>query len=119
MKTILAALLLTAATALPASAQAIGGHYRAEGTNINGSPYSGDVEITLTSDTTCVISWKTGATTSEGICSRNDDTFAAAYRMGDAVGLVIYKVAEDGSMDGLWTIAGEKGNGTEKLTPAE
>jgi len=33
------------------------------------------------------------------------------------VGLVIYKVNDDGSMEGLWTIAGQGGTGTETLTP--
>ena len=102
----------------PASAQSIGGKYTVEGTNLDGSPYTGDVEITLTSSTTCVINWATGVTTAEGICSRNDDAFAAAYVMGDAIGLVIYKVLEDGTLDGLWTITGKEGNGAEKLTPA-
>lgn len=104
---------------VPASAQSIGGSYTVEGTNLDGSPYNGTAEITLTSSTTCVIEWKTGSTTSQGICSRNDDAFAAAYVMGDVFGLVVYKVLEDGSLDGLWTIAGKEGNGTEKLTPAQ
>ncbi len=32
--------------------------------------------------------------------------------------LVVYKVADDGTMHGLWTIAGQDGNGTEVLIPA-
>jgi len=99
-------------------AQDIGGRYTVEGTNHNGTAYQGTAEITLTSDTTCEIVWKTGATESKGICSRNDDTFAAAYVLQDAVGLVIYKVSDDGSMEGLWTIQGQPGTGTETLTPA-
>jgi hypothetical protein len=104
---------------VPASAQSIGGSYTVEGTNLDGSPYNGTAEITLISSTTCVIEWKTGSTTSQGICSRNDSAFAAAYVMGDVFGLVVYKVLEDGSLDGLWTIAGKEGNGAEKLTPAQ
>ena len=69
--------------------------------------------------TTCVIHWSTGGTESEGICSRNDNAFAAAYVLGDAMGLVVYKVMADGSLDGLWTIAGKEGIGTEVLTPAK
>jgi hypothetical protein len=104
---------------VPASAQDIGGKYTADGTNLDGSAYNGTVEVTLTSDTTCVIKWDTNGAASEGICARNGDSFAAAHITGGEVGLIIYKVAEDGSMDGLWTIAGKEGNGTEKLTPAE
>lgn len=100
-----------------ASAQSIGGAYKVEGTNHDGSTYEGDAQITLTSDTTCEIVWDTDGTTSEGICSRNDDAFAAAYVLDGDVGLVIYKVQPDGSMQGLWTIAGQEGTGTEVLTP--
>lgn len=100
-----------------ASAQSIGGEYSVDGKNLDGSPYTGEATITLTSDTTCVIQWKTGSTTSEGICSRNDDAFAAGYVLGNSYGLVIYKVQEDGSMEGLWTIQGQNGTGAETLTP--
>lgn len=109
--------LALAGLAGTAFAQDIGGRYTVAGTNHDGSAYEGTAEITLTSDTTCEIVWQTGDTTSQGICSRNSDAFAAAYVLEDAVGLVIYKVAADGSMDGLWTIQGEGGTGTEKLTP--
>jgi hypothetical protein len=101
----------------PAAAQSIGGSYSVAGTNLDGSNYTGTVEITLTSDTTCEIVWETNGAGSNGICSRNDDSFAAAYVMGEAVGLVIYKVQDDGILDGLWTIAGKEGTGTEVLTP--
>ena len=102
----------------PASAQSVGGKYNVEGTNFDGSTYTGTAEVTLTSSTTCVIHWETGSSTSDGICSRNGDAFAAAYKLGDAIGLVVYKVTENGVLDGIWTIAGKEGNGTEKLTPA-
>jgi hypothetical protein len=88
-----------------------------KGTNFSGSPYSGKATITIDSDTTCEIVWQTGSTTSNGICMRDSDSFAAAYRMGDAVGLVIYKIKDDGSLEGVWTIAGKSGAGTETLTP--
>jgi hypothetical protein len=119
MKKLIATASLMLAMLAPAAAQDIGGKYTAEGTNLDGSAYTGTAEITLTSDTTCVIKWETNGTTSEGICARNDDSFAAAHVTTGEIGLIIYKVAEDGSMDGLWTIAGKEGNGTEKLTPAE
>lgn len=119
MKKLIAAAAFGMLAAVPASAQAIGGNYHVQGTNLDGSTYSGTAQITLTSSTTCVIQWQTGGTTSQGICSRNGDAFAAAYVLGEAYGLVVYRVMEDGSLDGLWTIAGKEGNGTEKLTPAQ
>jgi hypothetical protein len=117
MKALLASALLVLLAA-PASAQSIGGAYKVAGTNFDGSPYGGTAEITLTSETTCVIKWQTGGSSSEGICMRNDDAFSAGYVMGDDIGLVVYKVMEDGSLHGLWTIAGKEGNGTEVLMPA-
>jgi hypothetical protein len=118
MKSILALTVVSLAFNAPAFAQtSIGGRYSVEGTNLNGSTYSGEAEITLTSDTTCEISWVTGSTTSVGICMRSDEVFSAAYRMGDVIGLVIYKVSPDGSMNGTWTIAGNGGAGTEVLIP--
>jgi len=118
MKPLLLSCAFALASILPAAAQSIGGKYNVEGTNLDGSPYNGTAEITLTSDTTCVIEWVTGGSTSQGICMRNDDAFSAGYVLGEAIGLVVYKVSEDGSMEGLWTIAGKSGNGTEHLTPA-
>ena len=113
----LRAALLLLASATVANAQSIGGDYAVKGANLDGSGYSGTARINLTSDTTCEIIWITGGTTSSGICSRNGDAFAAAYELGDAIGLVIYKMLPDGSLNGLWTIAGESGVGTEILTP--
>ncbi len=117
MKRALSVAIVGGLLAAPAAAQSVGGRYQVQGTNFNGSPYGGEAMITLTSETTCEIKWITGPTQSDGICMRNGGSFAAAYRMGDAVGLIIYEIMADGSMNGLWTIAGQNGNGTEVLTP--
>ncbi|MGV8938289.1 MAG: hypothetical protein ACOH2J_14295 [Allorhizobium sp.] len=113
--------LLTVAFALTLTASAVAqtvnaGKYTVEGTNLDGSSYSGTAEITLASQTTCVIEWKTGNTTSSGICMLHEDAFAAAYVLGDAIGLVVYKVTGDGTLEGAWTITGKDGSGTETLT---
>jgi hypothetical protein len=117
MKTGLVTLAMLAALSSPVLAEGFGGRYRVEGTNPNGSTYGGEAEITLTSETTCEIKWITGSTESFGICMRNDDSFAAGYRLGEEIGLVIYKVQADGSLHGLWTVAGKNGNGAEVLVP--
>jgi hypothetical protein len=111
-----AALGLLFAASVSTLAADIGGEYAVNGTNFDGSRYRGTAEIALTSDTTCNIVWQTGST-AQGICMRNGDSFAASYVMGDAIGLVIYRVNQDGSLEGLWTIAGQDGVGTETLTP--
>ena len=115
MRTLLAAAV--AALALPAAAQPITGTYDVEGTNFDGSPYSGEATITALSDVSCAIVWVTGPTTSDGICMRDGPVVAAGYRLGDAVGLIIYRQAPDGRLVGTWTLAGSDGVGTEVLTP--
>lgn len=109
--------LLAAAIAMPALGAGFGGTYSVKGTNFDGSAYDGTAEITLTSDTTCVIEWNIQGDTSKGICMRNDNAFAAAYVLQGETGLVVYEVKANGTLDGLWTIAGQSGNGTEVLTP--
>ena len=110
-------MVLVSALAGQVSAQDIGGRYSVEGTNLDGSPYRGTADVRLISETSCTIVWQTGDTTSQGICMRSGGVFAASYRLGDSVGMVIYRVEVDGSLHGAWTIAGVDGSGTEILTP--
>lgn len=112
---LIAAVCFAAMTGGAAAAENL--EFSVEGTNLNGSPYTGDATITIISDTTCTIEWVTGGTTSKGFCMRNDDAFAAGYIMGDAIGLIIYKMEDGGVLRGLWTITGQNGVGTEVLTP--
>ena len=99
------------------SAQNLPGKYNVEGKNLDGSAYSGPAEIVATSETTCRIRWQTGDTTSEGICMRNGSSFAAGYVLGKSIGLVVYEMKDDGSLNGVWTIADQNGVGEEVLTP--
>ena len=117
MKRFVLAAVLLLASAFGAQAQNIGGNYAVAGTNLDGSPYAGTAEVRLTSETTCEIYWTTGGSTSSGICMRNGPAFSAGYELNGKVGLVIYQVFDDGHMEGLWTIAGANGIGTENLTP--
>lgn len=103
--------------AAPVAAQSLSGSYGVAGTNLDGSPYGGSAEVVWTSDTSCEIVWSTGGTTSQGICMRSGNVFAAGYVLGDEIGMVIYQIQSDGVLDGLWTISGTDGAGTEVLTP--
>jgi hypothetical protein len=117
----LASVVIGLAAALgpaPAAAQTIGGNYTVSGTNFDGSAYSGTATITPSSNSTCRIEWHTGATTSAGFCMLANKAFAAAYKLGGGVGLVVYELQPDGSLKGVWTIADKPGAGTETLTPA-
>ncbi len=114
-------LILTAAVLMMlahgAAGQAVGGHYLVKGTNLDGTIYEGDAQITTTSDVTCEIVWKTGGSTSSGICMRDGNAFTAGYELNGKVGLVIYLIQSDGTLDGTWTVAGVNAVGTEVLTP--
>ena len=100
-----------------AAAETVGGVYQVQGTNPNGSLYSGRAEITPTSETTCRIVWHTGNSTSSGICMQSGSSFAAGYASGETVGLLIYEIQDDGSLEGNWTIADQNGVGQERLIP--
>ncbi len=117
MRIVIGAALLAAALATPAAAQSVGGQYRVEGTNFDGSRYTGTATIRRTSNTTCRIHWQTGGTSSDGFCMLAKGSFAAAYKLGNSVGLVLYDLQDDGSLRGYWTIADKPGNGTETLIP--
>jgi hypothetical protein len=117
MRIVLAAAMLAALVSPAVSAEFRAGTYTVEGTNLNGSPYGGTAEVTLLSDTTCQITWKTGDTESWGHCMKVGDYVSAGYIMGEAIGIIMYLVNEDGTLDGYWTISGQDGSGTEKLTP--
>ena len=105
------------ATAGFATAQDLSGSYSVAGTNLNGSPYGGEAVISLTSDYTCGIVWTTGSSSSSGICMRSGNAFAAGYELNGKVGLVIYLIESDGTLNGTWTVAGLNAAGTEVLTP--
>ena len=117
MRRLVLASALVLASCSFAVAQDVGGSYAVEGTNLDGSAYTGTAEITLLSETTCAIEWTTGSTTSTGVCMRNGIAFSAAYMQGDVLGLLIYEIMDDGSMQGIWTVTGQDGAGTEALLP--
>lgn len=114
-----AAVVVAMASIADAEAQAVGGRYLVSGTNFDGSPYSGSAIITPSSNARCRIEWQTGGTSSSGFCMMRGQSLAAAYRLGNSVGLVLYELQSDGSLNGVWTLADKPGSGTERLTPAQ
>src|ERR1700722_17633944 len=118
MRAVVFALLLATSLAGAAPAPTVGGAYEVSGTNFDGSKYGGTATITRSSNTTCRIEWRTGGTTSTGFCMLAQKSFAAAYKLGSDVGLVVYELQSDGTLEGVWTIADKSGAGTETLTPA-
>jgi hypothetical protein len=106
------------ATVAGAESLTLAPKYDAVGTNPNGSKYTGTVTIKILSDTTFAIQWSIDGTTYKGFGMRRNDALAATYMIDGEPGLVVYKVDGNG-LDGLWTVRGENGNGTEHLTPSK
>ena len=96
----------------------IGGRYRVEGRNADGSTYSGLAEISGTAGGNCTIRWAIVDTpASQGFCMRQGEVFAAAYRLNNQLGLTVYRVDRAGVLDGTWSIAGQERVGRERLVP--
>jgi len=112
-----AVIFLTAAVAVNAEpALTLAPKYNCAGTNPDGSKYSGTVSISLVSDTTFNVEWNIDGEIYKGFGMHRNDAVAATYTINGQPGLVVYQV-KDGTLNGLWTIRGENGNGTEVLTP--
>jgi hypothetical protein len=108
-----------AAVAMPAWAETLmlASTYDEVGTNADGSKYTGTVNVEVISSTTFKIRWKIGSTIYSGFGMRMNDTLAATYTVGGEPGLIIYKVGDDGTLSGIWSIRGQNGSGTDRLTP--
>jgi|SRR5579872_1849159 hypothetical protein len=118
IRTVAAFAFCVLAWSASAETMTLASHYKAQGTNPDGSAYSGDVDVSIISDTTFSIVWRIGDAKYKGFGMRMNEALAATYMIDGEPGLVIYKVGGDG-LNGLWAIKGRNGNGTERLTPAD
>jgi lipid-binding SYLF domain-containing protein len=103
------------------SAQDISGRYKAEGTDPEGTHFSETAVIEMMPDNTCRIKWSGGI---EGICIFKDNTLSVGYIVHGKAGLGVYKVTENGDIEGTFIDnfhgggIGKGGKiGTEKMTP--
>jgi hypothetical protein len=109
---------ILAAGIATAGAQQLTGRYQVIGDNGNGTGYRGVAEISGTAGGNCAIRWAIPNTPpTQGFCMRQGNVLSAAYRLGESIGLVVYRLNDDGSLDGTWTIAGKEGVGKERLVP--
>ena len=49
------------------------------------------------------------------MCMPNGNALAALYVIEDVVGLVIYLVQDDRTLNSVWTLAGQRSQGTDVL----
>lgn len=116
-----AASFLLAAGFSPAAAQDIGGRYSSEGIDPAGGKFSLTAEITMVYDNACRLRWSDGT---DAICMLNGNSLSVAYLIHGKLGLGVYELSSDGSLDGP-IIDDFHGGGTgkggkigrEKLTP--
>lgn len=108
-----------AATITPAMADMLklASTYDEVGTNPDGSKYTGTASVKVISDTTFLIEWKIGGSVYKGFGMRRGSTLAATYTVDGKPGLIMYSVGDGGVLEGNWSLRGDDGNGTDKLTP--
>lgn len=117
MKTIACAtLLLGLAEALPATAAELATTYAVKGTNPDGSTYGGTASIAMTGPQSCTFTWSIGGALTAGICARKDGALAVSYQYNGKMGVAVYTLRPDATIDGIWSLAGAPGSGREVLT---
>jgi hypothetical protein len=109
-------LLPSVESASAADSMTLASTYDVTGTNPDGSAYSGTASVKVISDTTFTIKWQIAGSVYQGFGMRLNDTLSATYTIDGEPGLVMYKVDGTG-INGLWSIRGHNGSGTEHLTP--
>lgn len=107
-----------AATGTSASTPDIAGNYAVTGTNEDGSPYKGDLEIIKRGDV-YQFRWNAGKQY-DGVGVENGKIVAVAFTEGSdgkGCGVVSYQLIADGVLDGRWGYWGTNESGTERATP--
>jgi hypothetical protein len=112
----LLALALLLALASPALAQRAG-LYNVNGTNPDGTAYTGVLQLRQVGIVSWLVLWQVGAERIEGAGMSSGNTFAVTYPAGNTQGFGIYEILPDGTMTGQWTLVGSSGIGTETLVP--
>lgn len=109
------ALLATLLGAGPATAQIREGVYALEGTNPDGSRYSGGFSLQETPNAGWYASWLVDGVRIPGLALVQGGVLSVAYVVQGRPGIAAYEVQADGTLRGSWTVGG--GIGTEELTP--
>jgi hypothetical protein len=114
MRRLLPGAALALLLALPAAAQRPG-VYALEGVNPDGSTYAGTLELQPARGGAWRLVWRIGSDVVEGIGLVDGPVLSAAYVLGGRPGVAIYRIRQDGVLEGPWTTGG--GLGRETLRP--
>jgi hypothetical protein len=101
----------------------LAGKYRCEGRDFDGDKYSGEVTITKNGDT-YLLEWdvtfeKAGGSKYAGVGLLTDNILSASWEGQTKAGVMVYRVAKNGELNGRWTIRGNKETRMEKLSPVK
>lgn len=102
----------------PAHAQRAG-TYNVTGTGIDGTPYTGQLVLEQAGLSSWRVQWLIGTTRLMGVGMTSGTTLAIAFNVGRSNGMSIYTIADDGTMNGQWTMVGSEGLGTEMAVPQD
>jgi hypothetical protein len=107
----------TTTNRMPQTPPDIAGKYNIVGSNPDGSPYRGTLEIIPHGDV-YQFRWNAG-TQYDGVGVANGNVVAVAFANGEngkGCGVVDYEITSDGSLDGKWGYWGTNEAGTETAT---
>jgi opacity protein-like surface antigen len=116
MKALLLVSVVFALTLANAASADVAGTYTGGGTNPGGAgSYDCDVVITKTGDVYSVQWYFGGALGYDGAGIMKNGLFCVGFASQDGYGVVVYEIGTDGSLSGVWTMAGADELGTETL----
>jgi hypothetical protein len=116
MRKLALALLLALGLCGPAAAQR-SGIYVVTGTNLDGSPYEGSMQIIQIGAASFRVTWSIGGDIIEGVGMVSGLTFVTAFSVGDQTGLGIYDIRPGDVLEGTWTLVGAFNTGQETARP--
>lgn len=107
-------------TILSFNPKVVVGSYDIQGTNPNGSAYTGTITITGTTAGYYNVQWNVGDVTTSGIALYEHPTLVIAFGPEDTnYGVVLYTEGIGGNLLGKWATNGGQGLGTEDMSPIE
>ncbi len=110
-------LLAALAAVTPAAQAQRSGVYDVTGIALDGSEYSGTLELQQVGVASFRIAWTIGGETIEGVGVVSGLTFSTAFTVGDQPGMAIYEIRPGGVLEGQWTIIGAFTTGREIARP--
>ncbi|NJO34225.1 MAG: hypothetical protein HC869_14935 [Rhodospirillales bacterium] len=85
----------------------LSGTYGVNGTNPDGTRYTGTAKIVMKPGR-CRVNWVHGNNTSYGTCKLSGKTFSVDFVLNGSRGTVVYELRSNGNLAGVWWMRGMK-----------